>query len=531
MVTQRTRTGRRVALLATALLLASLPSAADNLSLLEKAIGAWRFEEANGVEKKLFASEKVTPKAAYLTGKLLFFEGKCDEALQALRRAIEGSKSEMGWKALRDRAEETQRVFGKLDFQQGKSGRFVYRFAAGPDALLVPYAEEALVKQYEALAKMLGDRPKRPIEIVFMPDLMSLARASGLSVEQMERTGTVGVTKYGRVMIITPRRLVTGYPWLHTLAHELTHFFITRASWDRAPIWFHEGVAKLLENRWMSTEAQELTPEEGYLLDRAVKEGRLIPLRRFHPSVAYLPDQEDAALAYAQVLSFTRYLNERLPDGWIRQALTDLAHGADLDYTLNQLVGADLKRHYMWWRQKAAGTRHTPVPAVGLLKRRFKRGQVTSGGTPDSPLAVEVRRLLRVGDLLRLRGHLKAAVEEFDRARELATSPSTEITDRLGGSLLELGDGKRAIKLLTPMASLYPNHSTTHVQLGQALALEKRHWEAIASLKRANALNPFHPDVHCMLSELLREVKKPEVAKLESNQCHLAGRYAGEQEP
>ena len=289
----RTRTTSLI-LIATLLLWPSI-SVADNLNLLERAINAWRFIEAREVLGKLLADEKAMPKASFLKGKLLFFEGDCKGALKELRKAIEGARSEIAWKALRDRAEETHRVFSKLEVRKGASGRFVYRFSSGPDSLLVPYAEEALEKQLAHLSEMLADTPRRPIEIDFMPDMESLARASGLSVEQMERTGTVGVTKYGRVMIVTPRRLVTGYPWIDTLAHELAHYFITRASWDRAPIWLHEGIAKLLESRWHSDKVQDLTPEEGYLLDRAIKEGRLIPLRRFHPSVAYLPDQEEQA--------------------------------------------------------------------------------------------------------------------------------------------------------------------------------------------------------------------------------------------
>jgi tetratricopeptide (TPR) repeat protein len=496
--------------------------------LLEKAINAWRFDEARQVLDKLLASEREMPEAAYLEGKLLFFEGECEKALKSLRKAIEASKSDIGWKALRDRAEETEQVFSKLAVKKSADGKFLFRFASGPDAMLVPYAEEALGKQLAALVALFGDRPKRPIEVDLMPDMLSLSRASGLSVEQMARTGTVGVTKYGRVMVITPRKLVTGYPWLHTMAHELTHFFITRVSHDKAPIWLHEGIAKLLENLWQNDEMQILTPEEGYLLDRAVKEGRLIPLKRFHPSVAYMPDQEEAALAYAQVLSFTRYLNQRLEEGWIRRALSGMSVGYNLDYLMTEMSGSDLKRHYHWWRQAAAGKRHTPVPAVGLLKRRFKRGEVTGATRRESPHSQEVRRHLRVGDLLRLRGHLKAAVVEFSEAEKLAKSPSTEIGDRLAGSLLALGDHKRVIQLLIPMVNLYPYHSTTRVQLGRALAAEKREWEAIEQLKLANAINPFHPEVHCLLAELHRQVKKTADAKTEEAHCKLAARFAGE---
>ncbi len=505
-------------------------AAADPLGDLEHAIDSWRFEEARRHFDRAKVSDDMSPRTLFLKGKLLFYEGECAEALKALRKAIEGARHEVGWKVLRDRAETTEGIFSKLEVRKGEGDHFLYRYTSGPDAVLIPYADEALKRQLTALTRLLGDTPERPIEVVFLPDIESLAAASGLPVEQIERTGTVGVTKFGRVMVVTPRNLVTGYPWIDTLAHELVHYFITRISGNRAPIWLHESVAKLLERRWRSRNPQDLTPEEAYLLDRAVKEGRLIPLRRFHPSVAYLPNQEDAALAYAQVLSFARYFDEKLGESWLKTLLTDLDAGRGIDESLLAMSQTDLKRHYHLWRQAASARRHTPVPVVGLMQRRFKRGEVGGSSDPSGLLSTDVKRHLRVGDLLRLRGHLKAAVKEFEQAEKLADSPSPEITDRLGACLLQLGKTKETIALLEPMVKLYPFHSTTHIQLGRALTAEKRAFEAIRAFEKANAINPFHPDVHCVLSGLHDSAGHTQEARRETEHCRLAALNAGAHE-
>lgn len=507
--------------------LAARPAAADQLEDIEQAIDAWRLEDARRMFDDAKVGEDESPRARYIMGKLLFYEGECGKALKALRKAIEGARHEVSWKALRDRVEATEAIFAKLEVRKGEGDTFLYRYASGADAILLPYADEALKRQRKALKKILGDAPERPVEIVFLPDVESLSLASGLPPEQIERTGTVGVTKFGRVMMVTPRRLVTGYPWLDTLAHELTHFSINRVSNNRTPIWLHEAVAKLLERRWRSKDVQVLTPEEAYLLDRAVKEGRLIPLRRFHPSVAYLSDQEEAALAYAQALSFARYLQEKIGAGWLRTLLADLGVGMSLDEGLMAISQADLKRLYLWWRQMASGKRHTPVPAVALMKRRFKRGEVGGGSDLDSVLAKEVKRHLRIGDLLRLRGHLKAAVAEYEQAKALSNSPSPEITDRLAACFLNLGQNKETIALLEPMVQLYPSHATTLVQLGRALANEKRAFEAIRAFEKANAINPFHPDVHCRLAELHELTGHTKDAARETEHCRMATLFAG----
>ncbi len=488
---------------------------------IDRQIGALRLAQARTNFNALDQATKKLPRAQYLRGKLLFFEGQYAKAQKALRRAIEGAKAEIDWKILRDRVSRTERVLFGFETTRGTNGGFVFRYAQGPDALLVPYADHALNSQLRVLSTELGVSFDAPLEVVFMPDVPSLAEASGLTTEQIERTGTVGVSKYGRIMIITPRKLSTGYPWLDTLAHELTHIAITRASYNRAPVWLHEGIAKLMERRWRSDSGTDLTPEEAYLLDRAAKERRLIPLRKFHPSVAALPNQEDAALAYAQVLSFIRYLDERFEPSWIKSLLDKVGRGATVLNAFTQLSQSTLQRHYRWWQQSVSGKRQTPVPAVGLMKKRFIRGKTTDKSESESLLKAEVRQHLRIGDLLRLRSHVRAAVIEYQKAKQAATSPSPEISDRLAACLLELGEAKAVTELLPQMIELYPAHSTVFVQLGTAFAALNQNAEAVEQFERANAINPFHPQVHCTLAKLYNKLGRKKEAELEFGQCRL----------
>ncbi len=510
-----------LALFATAVI-CPLRADADVLDLFENDIQAWRLEEARARLEKLTADTMAAPRALFLKGQLLFFEGDPGGALDFLRRALEAEGSEMTWKVLRDRVQDTKRVFDKLTQIDGASGRFLFRLDPSMDRLLLPYADETLNRQLNVLAPLLGDSPKRPVEVVFVSDAENLAAISGVSKDQIERTGTVAVTKYARIMIISPRNLVSGYPWLDTLAHELTHYVLTRASRDRVPIWLHEGIAKLLESRRIDDKPQNLSPEEAYLLDRAVREGRLIPFRRFHPSIAYLPNQEDAALAYAQVLSFVRYLSDRLPKDWLRRLTAGLAGGIPLDKLLTALGGADLQRFYSWWKQSMSGRRHTPVPVVPVMRKRFKRGMSASEEGGDSLHALEVRRFLRIGDLLRLRGHTRAAVEEFEKAKDTAAFASPEITDRLAAGLLELGEFKQAQTVLADITTLYPSHAVSFVQSARASVGLGEPLAAVKALLSANAVNPFDPEVHCTLSGLYRDLGNTDGFARENENCRAA---------
>ncbi|MDJ0763077.1 MAG: peptidase MA family metallohydrolase [Myxococcota bacterium] len=493
--------------------------AIDTLTVLDNHINSWHLKKARRIADNLKKDERATPQAHYLMGKLLFHEGNISGGLEALRRAIEGARGELSWKALRDVVARADAVYISLKRQPGPSGRFVYRFADTRDALLIPYADDALTRQLNVLESIFGDRPEYPIEIDILPDVASLAAVTGLAHERIERTGTVGVTKYARIMIISPGSLNTGYPWLDALAHELTHFIITRVSKNRAPIWLHEGIAKLFERRWREDTVGTLTPEEAYLLDRAVKERRLIPLRRFHPSIAYLPDQEDAALAYAQVLSLTHYLSEKLGSDWTRRLLTSLSRGDSFERAFYLVSNSKFKRMYRWWHQAISGKRQTPVPAVSLMKRRFRRGATTGESGLESLLSTDVRRHLRVGDLLRLKGYTVAAVAEYREAQSIAESPSPEISDRLGACLLELDDPDAVIAMLPQMAGLYPAHATIYVQLGKAHLRKGNSAAAIAAFERANAINPFDPAVHCALKELYAGVGRADDAARETAHC------------
>ena len=488
---------------------------------IDSEIEAWRMAEAKAHLDKLSQRELDHPRARYLMGKLAFFEGRFADSLGELRRAIEGAKAEIGWKVFRDFVAQVERVLSGFEIETGGEGLFTYRYKKGQDSVLVSYADQVLTRQRRLLESMFGDQLESSIEVDLLPDLESLAATTGLSVEQIERTGTVGVSKYGRIMIISPNKLATGYPWLDTLAHELNHVFINRVSKNRTPVWLHEGIAKLLERFWRDERLCDLTPEEAYLLDRAAREGRLIPFRNFHPSVAHMQSQEDATLAYAQVLSFVRYLNSRFRDGWIKDLLESMSTGKKLDSAFTSISKFPIRRHYLWWRQLVSGRRQTPVPAVGLMKLRFIRGKAVQKTGLESILKVDVRRHLRLGDLLRLRGHLKAAVVEYRLAERLSASPSPEISNRLAASLLDLGDAESVVEMLPSMAELYPAHSTILVQLGTALATLGRDEEAADTLRRANAINPFHPTIHCTLADLYMRLGQSQEAAKEAEHCRL----------
>ncbi|MBN2525287.1 MAG: hypothetical protein JXR76_02760 [Deltaproteobacteria bacterium] len=489
----------------------------SNLKVIERHIDSYQLETARDELLALTDEQQNSAEGKYVRGKFAFFGGNYKKANSLLNDAIQKERTELDWKYLRDQVEISRRHSASLkNVTPGKGISFYYR--NNNDALLVPYAMDTLQKQQKKLKGVLGDTASA-IRVYIVPSVEMLSDLCGLSTEQIEATGTVAISKYNRIMILSPRLIVGGYPWLDTLAHELTHMAITRVTDNRAPIWLHEGIAKLLEAQWRNVNYSDLTPVLAYLLDQATREKRLIPLRRFHPSVSYLPNQEDAALAYAQGLSFLRFVTGRFRDDNSLKTLLKLSARMSLDDAFAATTGYDINQLFRWWQKSLPATQTVQTTLVPLMQRRFKSGEGPENAYIDPILGREVRRHIRVGDLLRIRGHIEAAQKEYEWALHKNEIPTTDIVDRLASTLLARDQAERALELLNPMKKLYPNHSTVFLQAGEAQTKLGRQKEAEQDLLVTIALNPFHADAHCMLSAIFEDRGLAERAKIEKNAC------------
>jgi hypothetical protein len=183
-------------------------------------------------------------------------------------------------------------------FARRESAHFVILYQPGKDEVLVDLAAETLEAAWREIGGDLGYRPAGKVRVEILPRVADLARVSPLTEREIETSGTIALCKYNKLMLVTPRATLLGYPWLDSLAHEYTHFVVARITEDRAPVWMHEGIAKFEESRWRAVPgAGGLGPTLEHLLAMALRKGRLIGFDEMHPSLAKLPSQEAAATA------------------------------------------------------------------------------------------------------------------------------------------------------------------------------------------------------------------------------------------
>lgn len=321
---------------------------------------------------------------------------------------------------------------GALVVEDRRRGVWI-RLQDARDRALVPFLVDGAVRARGYLEREFDLGLPRPLRIELVQDLFSLSALTGLPVEAAETTGTVGVARWGRVVLVSPRATPRGYPWEDTLAHELVHLFVTRATRDHAPLWLQEGIAKQHEARWRDPRPFDDGTDHDAVARGALLAGRAVGIDALGRSIALLPTPEIAATAYSEVTSFVGILRATAGQPALRLLFADLRGlgGDDADPALRSVTGYDLAAWRARWEAALRARAPSPAPTA-------------------APPALTVRSVLEVRDLVRRvrlaelltrRGHHGAASLEL--APALAKHPG-EASLRWRAARAALAQGQEA---------------------------------------------------------------------------------------
>jgi len=455
----------------------------------------WDVEEAWVEVKALLVNEPKDPQLLELASHIAFHRGEYQEALRLIRSAVElggGDESRKGFALF---VEEAIGVIAP--FRRYETPHFIISLDERQDGILIGYITDTLEKTYQAMALQYGFQPQEKIRVEVFPDTKAFYYASTLSARDIEVAGAVGLTQFNKLMLLSPRSLVYGYRWLDAISHEYMHYLIMKLTGNGAPIWFHEGLAKYEETRWRNGPSY-LSPLYQTLLARALAEGKLIDFSRMEPSLVKLETPEDVQLAYAQAASAIEFIRVKAGHEGVKAIMDRMATNSNrgAGAPINAVLGLNLQEFEGSWKEflKTKGLKE--VSGVNVRRYKIKEGRVNEETMDMEEIkSLVARNRAHLGDLLKERGRMGAAVLEYRRALA-ETQDSVPLMNRLSAVLIGLGQDEEALRLLRRAQELSPDHPTTYTNLGQAYLKLKDFKGAKEAFQTSIQINPFNPEVH-----------------------------------
>ena len=480
--------------------------ASAQVARIEQLLEDWDLE---GARAEAEALAQVMPADAeplkYYQGRVAFESGRYEEAVKLLSQAGIPDKPGSYLKLARDTLEVVK------GHQSAESEHFVFFYPPGKDAILAPYALETLEAIRKALVEDLGYAPPEKVRVEVVGNAAELSRVSTLTRAQIRTTGTIAICKFSKLMVTSPKAVITGYDWLDTLAHEYVHLVVSKKSRNTVPIWLHEGLAKFLESRWRGKAGLALSPSTQALLGRRVKQDKLIPFEKMHPSIALLPSAEDAATAFAEVFYAVDYVYRHRGTAGLRQILDELRAGRSDRAAVEAATGQDFAAFEKAWLHHI---RAQPFPkellpleekvvlkeeAPGKAKDEKKGKKEVSFGDFAYVEEAGARKHAHLGEVMRERSRAGAAASEFAKAHRIVGDKYEAISNKYALALLELGQLDEAERVLSGSLRVHPGVAATNVHLGRIFLARKDWARARGAYTEALATDPFDPEVHLAL--------------------------------
>ncbi|MCC6806193.1 MAG: tetratricopeptide repeat protein [Deltaproteobacteria bacterium] len=467
-----------------------------------KALSEWQLPQARAIAEELVQKAPKDPDVLELASRVQFHRGEYQSAASLYALAIEqGDEPDPYYANIVTRTEQMTR-----GYLEKESPHFRIAYPAGKDAIFADYALPVLEAAYIRIAQDLGlvPDPSDKIAVLVVPDAEGLATVSTLLPVEIEKTGTIAICKFNRLMVTSPLATYYGYDWADTLAHEYTHLVINLVSKNRVPIWLHEGIAKFVETRWDGEAGRALSPGSVNLLASAAKTGKFIPFEKMHPSMAKLPSQEDSGLAFAEVFVAIQMLQEKRGMSALKDVLAKIGQGAEVETAVASVYGKTFAQFLIDWREKLKTFKGKTLAGAQISKIALKdrRSKEDLSDELEPIQEKKVQDFARLGELLHLRGRTKAAAVEYEKAYTVAGPRYPSLSNKLAMALIQNGDDTRAEAILKELLVPHPQFAPAHLALGR-LAM-KRNDSAGAKTHYMAALyqNPFNPEIHQALQKL-----------------------------
>jgi tetratricopeptide (TPR) repeat protein len=474
----------------------------------------WQAEAARQWAEQQLAHEPQQPMVHFFLSQALFYLGRYQEALDTVDAAIK-ILPHPRFQAARDFI--TQTIHSLATLQPIDTAHFRIYLDPERDAALVPYVSEVLERSYQRLGEVFGLFPQDKIRVEIFPTPATFYPASSLSTRDIEVSGAIGICKFNKIMLLSPRNLARGYRWTDALSHEYIHYLLVHLSGNNAPIWLHEGIAKYFEDAWRLPQSTWLSRRTESLLAHALKHNSFVGFKNMDPSLVKLDTTYQVQLAYAEAASAIDFILHQLGTPGLGRVLRELEQSQEEGAAgaITRVMGLDFGQFQEQWRQFLAAKKLQEHSDVRLPRFELKE----AGKLPTEDMHKEIqsaaaRMHAQLGDRLRQRGRTQAATEEYGRALDKDPA-SPYLLNKLASTLMAQGQPQKALPLLQRAQELEPDSATTYTNLGRLHLALQAYEQSRLALWEAIQINPFDPAIHLHLAESYRQLGQTDTAQQE----------------
>jgi tetratricopeptide (TPR) repeat protein len=478
------------------LLIPLLPATSRGDEFLRKNyvyLETWQVDKIENTANAIMAKKHLDPDESWFVGLYYFYQGNYPKAYSYLKSASSQVPKDKNWYGFALFVEKIDQI--TKDFQTYQSQHFILRLDK-KDQILANYALEALENGYREIGRDLKYFPDRKVLVEIYPSIEDFNFASSLSKEDMDVSGTTGICKFNRLMILSPRCLAFGFRWLDCLVHEYTHFVINMKSNMHTPLWLHEGIARYEEKRWILPLGNNyLTPLDSSLLKEALDHNEMVSFERMSPSLVKLKSRREVALSFAETASVIDYVVNIYGLDMLPQILDKLK--ADPNY--KEAIAAVLNQEYnifeKAWLNYIRSKKLVYIP--GIIMESFKIKDKKAGTDYDTEAYINerLRGSVRLGDTFSKKGQPDRALEEYKKALVLqAYNPV--VLNRVGKVYADLNNFQQAEESYQEAIRMNPNYVTSYTNLGDLYFVSKDTARAMANYRETNSLDPFNPAIH-----------------------------------
>ena len=475
----------------------------------------WRAAEALKLARDHLASAPKDAEAMEIVAEALYNLGRYEESLSSYDRISSVSQTDERRLSMRLLVQQTLDVV--RPYKTYRSPHFELLLDPGADAILAEYALETLERTRDWMERELGFAAGDRVRVEILPDSKSFNAVSTLSLRDIEVTGAVGLCKFNKIMLLSPRALVRGFRWLDSLSHEYAHYAIVFLTRNKAPIWLHEGMAKYEETRWRDPDLDYLGPASQTLLARALKRDRFVGFKKMDPSLVNLETPEEVQQAYAEAASAIEFIIDKNGRARLREFLTAVGTEGETGKAMQVVFGLSFSEFEADWKKFLQAKRL--LESEGMSVRQYKVKDASKPLDEEAVELAEIRSLVarnraQLGDRLLARGMLPGAYWEYQRAKE-ASPGSALLLNKLGRVQLQLNRHEEALNSFRAALKIDPDYGAAHVNLGNLYFRMGDLRLAKEALLEAVAINPFDPSVHALLGKIFKSLGDEERARKE----------------